>query len=144
MALGATPARVSIRARACAHARCRVFSGRRGGAASGIVEDALIVFDRSGRIVLLKWSCGNSKLVTGTILGRPGKVYMAFKRNLVLSVALGIAGGLAAYALAWGLFTTHPELGMESRSALTIAAWIAPLVFLGSLIYFAVREGQRR
>jgi len=69
---------------------------------------------------------------------------MAFKRNLVLSVAIGIAGGLAAYALAWGLFTTHPELGIESRNALVIAAWIAPLVFLGSLIYFAVREGQRR
>jgi hypothetical protein len=69
---------------------------------------------------------------------------MAFKRNLILSVALGIAGGLAAYALAWGLFTTHPELGMESRNALTIAAWAAPLVFLGSVIYFAVREGQRR
>jgi hypothetical protein len=69
---------------------------------------------------------------------------MAFKRNLVLSLAIGIAGGLAAYALAWGLFTTHPELGMESRHALTVAAWAAPLVFLGSLIYFAVREGQRR
>jgi len=69
---------------------------------------------------------------------------MAFKRNLVLSLVMGIAGGLAAYALAWGLFTTHPELGMESKSALTIAEWAAPLVFLGSLIYFAVREGQRR
>ncbi len=69
---------------------------------------------------------------------------MAFKRNLVLSLAMGIAGGLAAYALAWGLFTTHPELGMESRSALTIAAWTAPLVFLGSLIYFAVRSSERR
>ena len=69
---------------------------------------------------------------------------MAYKRNFVLSVAMGIAGGVAAYALAWGLFTTHPELGMESRNALTIAAWAAPLVFLGSLIYFAVREGQCR
>jgi len=69
---------------------------------------------------------------------------MTFKRNLVLSVAMGIAGGLAAYALAWGLFTTHPELGMESRSALMIAAWAAPLIFLASLIYFAVRDGQRR
>jgi hypothetical protein len=70
--------------------------------------------------------------------------HMTFKRNLVLSAVTGIAGGFAAYALAWGLFTTHPELGMESSSALTIAAWAAPLVFLGSLIYFAVREGQRR
>ena len=69
---------------------------------------------------------------------------MAFKRNLVLSLVMGLAGGVAAYALAWGLFTTHPELGMESGQAFTIATWTAPLVFLGSLIYFAVREGQRR
>jgi lipopolysaccharide export LptBFGC system permease protein LptF len=69
---------------------------------------------------------------------------MAFKRNLVFSFALGIAGGLAAYALAWGLFTTHQELGMEPKSALTIAAWTAPLVFLGSLIYFALRASERR
>ncbi|MFY9561489.1 MAG: hypothetical protein WAQ52_14745 [Terriglobales bacterium] len=69
---------------------------------------------------------------------------MAFKRNLVLSLVLGIAGGLAAYALAWGLFTTHQELGMDSRNALTIAAWTAPLVFLGSLIYFAIRASERR
>ncbi len=69
---------------------------------------------------------------------------MAFKRNFALSLALGIAGGLAAYALAWGLFTTHPELGMESKSALTIAVWTAPLVFLGSLIYFALRSSERR
>ncbi len=69
---------------------------------------------------------------------------MAFKRNLVLSLALGVGGGLAAYALAWGLFTTHPELGMESGNAFSIAAWTAPLVFLGSLIYFSLREGQRR
>jgi lipopolysaccharide export LptBFGC system permease protein LptF len=69
---------------------------------------------------------------------------VAFKRNLALSLALGIAGGLAVYALAWGLFATHQELGMDSRNALTIAAWAAPLVFLGSLIYFTVRSSERR
>lgn len=69
---------------------------------------------------------------------------MGFKRNLILSLLLGLAGGLAAYALAWGLFITHPELGMEPGSARTIAAWTVPLVLLGSLIYFFVREGERR
>lgn len=69
---------------------------------------------------------------------------MGFKRNLILSLLLGLAGGIAAYALAWGLFTTHPELGMESGSARMIAAWTVPLVLLGSLIYFFVREGERR
>jgi len=69
---------------------------------------------------------------------------MAFKRNLAISVVLGIGGGLAAYALAWGLFTTHQELGMDSRNALAIAAWSAPVIFLASLIYFAARNAGRR
>jgi hypothetical protein len=68
---------------------------------------------------------------------------MAFKRNLALSLLLGLAGGLAAYALAWGLFTTHPELGMEPASGRAIALWVAPLIFLGSLIYFAARNRDR-
>jgi hypothetical protein len=97
-----------------------------------------------GELCYLSEPDGNPKLGDRIYWGKVGTVAMAFKRNLVLSVALGIAGGLAAYALAWGLFTTHPELGMESGSALTIAAWTAPLVFVGSLIYFAVHEGQSR
>lgn len=68
---------------------------------------------------------------------------MAFKRNLALSLLLGLAGGLAAYALAWGLFTTHPELGMEPDSGRAIALWVAPIIFLGSLIYFATRNRAR-
>src|SRR5882724_6091742 len=75
MALGATPARVSIRARACAHARCRVFSGRRGGAASGIVGDALIVLVEVGELCYLSDPGGNSKLVTSITLARPGLTY---------------------------------------------------------------------
>ncbi len=65
---------------------------------------------------------------------------MAFKRSLVLSLVLALAGGLSAYVLAWGLFTTHPELGMEPASARAIALWAAPLIFLGSLIYFSARS----
>jgi hypothetical protein len=68
---------------------------------------------------------------------------MAFKRNLALSLLLGLGGGLAAYALAWGLFITHPELGMEPASGRALALWVAPLVFLGSLIYFAMRKHGR-
>jgi len=69
---------------------------------------------------------------------------MAFKRNFIVSLLLGVGGGLAAYALAWGLFTTHQELGMDSRNALAIAAWTAPVVFVASLFYFAVRNADRR
>jgi hypothetical protein len=68
---------------------------------------------------------------------------MAFKRNLALSLLLGLGGGLGAYALAWGLFTTHPELGMEPASGRAIALWVAPLIFFGSLIYFAARNRDR-
>ena len=69
---------------------------------------------------------------------------MGFKRNLVLSLMLGIGAGLSAYALAWGLFATHQELGMDSGSALAIAAWTAPIAFVVSLVYFAVRSAGRR
>ena len=68
---------------------------------------------------------------------------MAFQRNLLLSLAIGIAGGVAAYLLAWGLFATHQELGMNSATALTISLWTAPPVFLASLIYFLVRANKR-
>jgi hypothetical protein len=68
---------------------------------------------------------------------------MGFKRNLALSLLLGLGGGLAAYALAWGLFTTHPELGMEPANGRAIAVWAAPLIFLASLIYFAARNRDR-
>lgn len=68
---------------------------------------------------------------------------MAFKRNLVLSLLLGLGAGLAAYALAWGLFTTHPELGTDPASGRAIALWVAPLIFFASLIYFATRNRNR-
>ena len=69
---------------------------------------------------------------------------VTWKRNFAISVALGIAGGLVAYALAWGLFTTHQELGMDSKSAITIAAWAAPIIFVVSLIYLSARSAGRR
>src|SRR6266404_7837808 len=75
IALGATPARVSIRASACAHARCRVLSGRRGGATSGTVGDPLIVLVEVGELCYLSDRTGNSKLVTGITLARPGITY---------------------------------------------------------------------
>ena len=68
---------------------------------------------------------------------------MTFKRSFGLSLLLALAGGLSAYALAWGLFTTHPELGMEPASGRVIAFAVAPLIFLGSLIYFAARNRRR-
>ncbi len=68
---------------------------------------------------------------------------MAFKRSLVLSLLLGLAGGVGAYILAWGFFSTHSELGVESATVRSIALWAAPVVFFGSLIYFATRSRER-
>jgi len=67
---------------------------------------------------------------------------MAFKR-VALSLALGIAAGLGAYFLAWGLFTTHPELGLEPARGRAIAMWASIVGFLGSLIYFSIRSRPR-
>jgi len=64
-------------------------------------------------------------------------------KRVVLSLLLGVAGGLSAYFLAWGLFTTHAELGMEPGKERMIALWVAPIVFLASLIYFAARSPRR-
>jgi hypothetical protein len=68
---------------------------------------------------------------------------MTFKRNLVLSLLLGLAGGVSAYVLAWGLFTTHPELGVEPASGRAIALWVTPLIFLGSIVYFGTGTRHR-
>jgi hypothetical protein len=68
---------------------------------------------------------------------------MTFTRKLVLSLIVGLAGGLFAYFLAWGLFTTHPELGMEPARGRAIGMWVAPVVFAASLVYFSLRGRTR-
>lgn len=68
-----------------------------------------------------------------------------FKRTLLLSITCAVGISLAAYALAWGLFTTHEELGIPPGAALSIAAWILPIAFLLCVIIFATRSaGARR
>jgi hypothetical protein len=53
IAFGVIPARVNTRARPWAQARCRVLSGRRGGAFSGITWVGFISYWSNQRIVLL-------------------------------------------------------------------------------------------
>ena len=67
---------------------------------------------------------------------------MSLKRCIALSLILGLAGALAAYALAWGFLTFHPELGIDAGRGHTLALWVAPVAFLVSLIYFATRSRQ--
>lgn len=68
---------------------------------------------------------------------------MTFKRALILSLIVGLLGGLSAWVLAWGLFTTHPELGMQPGGGRVIALWAAPVCFLVSLIYFSFTGRNR-
>ncbi|HYM74534.1 MAG TPA: hypothetical protein VE377_01035 [Candidatus Dormibacteraeota bacterium] len=67
---------------------------------------------------------------------------MVLKR-IGLSLVLGLAAGLAAYFIAWGFFTTHPELGLEPASGRTIALWVSLIGFLASLTYLSVKGRQQ-
>ena len=64
-------------------------------------------------------------------------------KRIALSFGLGLAAGLCAYFVAWGLFTTHPELGMPTSAARTIAIWVSSIGFLVSLVYFAAKDRRR-
>jgi len=64
---------------------------------------------------------------------------MTLKR-IAISLLLGLAAGLFAYFLAWGLFTTHPELGMEPARGRTLGIWVSIPAFLASLIYLSARN----
>jgi len=69
---------------------------------------------------------------------------MKMQSIVVRSLMWGLAGGVAAYVLAWGLFTTHRELGMDPTRARGIALWTSLLVFVVSLLYFAAKDNSRR
>ncbi len=59
------------------------------------------------------------------------------KRNLLRSLVYALVLSGAAYALAWGLFTTHGELDVSAGTAFSIAAWTFVIVLIGSMILFA-------
>jgi len=56
----------------------------------------------------------------------------ALKRNLLRSFLLSLGISLAAYALTWGLFITHGELGISSHAAVSVGIWTFPIVFVCS------------
>jgi len=69
---------------------------------------------------------------------------MKMQSIIIKSLMWGLAGGAAAYVMAWGLFTTHRELGMDPARSGFISFWVALLVFVGSLIYLAATSNSRR
>lgn len=67
------------------------------------------------------------------------------KRSLLRSLGFSLTASLAIYLVALAFFTVHEEAGVSTRSALSIAVWSFPVVFLISALFFAVKDaGARR
>ena len=66
------------------------------------------------------------------------------KRSLWVSFGLALMASVAAYFLAFFLFTIHEEIGISTDAALPIAGCTFPIVFLGSLIGCLVKKVRGR
>ena len=66
------------------------------------------------------------------------------KRSLWLSFGLALMASVAAYFLAFSLFTIHEEIGISADAALPIAGCTFPIVFLGSLVAYPVKKVSGR
>lgn len=77
---------------------------------------------------------------TGTALFDGAIVEPALKHCLALSFGVALTASVAAYVLAYFLFTIHEEIGISSDAALPIAVWTFPIMFLGTLIDYLARK----
>jgi hypothetical protein len=66
------------------------------------------------------------------------------RRNLLRSFLWGVGLSIAAYALTWGLVTTHEELGISTRAAVSVALWTFPIVFACSALFYIVKGAATR
>jgi len=83
--------------------------------------------------------------VTGRTLFDEAIVELALKHSLSLSFGVALIASVAAYVLAYFLFTIHEEIGVSADAALPIALWTFPIMFLGTLIgYLARKAGPGR
>jgi lipopolysaccharide export LptBFGC system permease protein LptF len=69
-------------------------------------------------------------------------VVPTLKHSLFLSIGLAATASAAMYVLAYFLFTIHEEIGLSAGTALALAVWTFPIVFLGSLGYYLVRKAR--
>ena len=76
----------------------------------------------------------------GTALFDGAIVEPALKYCLSLSFGVALTASVAAYVLAYFLFTIHEEIGISSDAALPIAVWTFPIIFLGTLIGYVARK----
>ena len=63
-------------------------------------------------------------------------------KRIALSFGIAIAAGVCGYFIAWGFFTTHPELGPTPAAARTIGICVTAIAFVASLLYFGL-QGRR-
>lgn len=66
------------------------------------------------------------------------------KQNLLRSFLVSLGISLAAYALTWGLYATHGELGLSSHAAVSVGIWTFPIAFVCSLLFYAVKSAAAR
>jgi hypothetical protein len=78
-------------------------------------------------------------------LGVEVRMEPLLKRSIFRSLTVSLVVSTAIYALALGFFTTHEEVNVPTAAAFPLAAWSFPVVFLVSLVFFAVKgAGARR
>lgn len=63
-------------------------------------------------------------------------------RGLFLSAGLAGMASTAVYVLSYFLFAIHEEIGISVDTALPIALWTFPIVFVGSLVGCLVRKAH--
>jgi hypothetical protein len=91
-----------------------------------------------------KWlDLKNARLGRGSAVFAVGAVVEpTLIRGLLLSAGLAVIASAAVYVLAYFLFTIHEEIGISVDAALPIALWTFPVVFVGSLVGWSVREAH--
>ena len=62
--------------------------------------------------------------------------------GVFLSAGLAVIASAAVYVLAYFLCTIHEEIGISIDTALPLALWTFPIVFLGSLVGCFVRKAR--
>ena len=66
------------------------------------------------------------------------------KQSLLRSLVFSLGATVLIFVLAFGLFTTHEEVGIPAGAALSIAGWAFPVILLVSFAYYAVKGASAR
>lgn len=77
--------------------------------------------------------------------GREVLMELPLKRCLLISLCFSVGASAAVFLIALAFFSVHEEAGISSSSALPVAIWAFPVLFLASLLYVTFKNaGERR